>query len=210
MRTVSSLVLALALLVPTAASAESMPFTHDGFFLRLAGGLAYDNLSESVDGEDVDGSFHGIGGAFDIVAGYSVIPNLAIAAELWGTLIPNPTVSDGDGNSATADNVTMQLVALGVGATYHLPFGLYFGGTLGAGKAGLTINDDDFSGSVSGSTDWGFTVRATVGYEAWVGQEWGIGGALALTLGSFSEQEGGQDFSFFYTSINALFSATFN
>lgn len=191
-----------ALLVPSAGRADSLPHTHDGFFLRLSLGFGYESLSmEDDEGTTVDLS--GFGGGSSIGIGGMVAQNLAVNADLFASTVVSPTVSQDGEELGEAEDSSVSLVGLGVGVTYWvMPLNLYLAGAIGIGQASISVEGTTFE------ADWGLAVNALVGKEFWVGDEWGIGVAAQLIWSNVPTEVDTVDASYF--AFNILFSATYN
>jgi hypothetical protein len=83
--------------------------------------------------------------------------------------VADPEVELG-GVSGTANDVTVNMSAWGVGFTYYvMPANFYISPSIGAAQ--LTIEED----GVSVSSDTGFAAELSMGKEWWVGDNWGLG-----------------------------------
>jgi len=146
---------------------------HSGFFFRGTVGPGYGRAAVT----DVDLSVGGVGVGFRLEIGGSVMPNLAIYADLGGMGIPSPKVNYG-GASGTSDS-TLIFAGIGGGLCYYLmPVNLYIGTVFRA----LQLSVDDGSGTTS-SSDIGFGASLMVGKEFWVGPRWSLGPALEIEYG---------------------------
>jgi hypothetical protein len=153
--------------------------THDGFFLHLGHGTGYG--SYGAKGEEaglVDPTVSGFALQWCFRAGYSVIENLGIHAELgFGGLIEAPA-------PAPMDKANASTIKLGAGATYHLmPLNLYF--TLNGGYAHHEITLHEGNSQRGKRSTGGFYLYSAFGKEWWIGHNWAFGvgvmGTYAMT-----------------------------
>lgn len=187
---------------PRGKNADATNHTHDGFFLRLALGMGHENLNVNTgDGELIDLSGFGFG--LSIAIGGTIVPNLALHADIFGSGVIDPNVSQNGVELGELRDSTMTQSAIGIGATYHfMPINLYVGLSLGVGVVGLESPESNLD------ADPGFAMNAMVGKEFWVGDDWGIGVAAQLIYNHVPTNS--DDSSSDWTSFNILFSATYN
>lgn len=183
------------------ALAESASQTHDGFLLRLNLGFGYESLS--ISNSDSDLSIGGFGAGANVALGGLVAADLAIQAELFGSAVVSPNVSQDGVDLGEANDVTLNLSGLGVGITYWImPTNLYLVGMVGLSKATIEVEGSTFE------SDWGLALQAIVGKEFWVGDEWGVGFAGQLLWANVPTDTDSSSASYF--AFNVLFSATYN
>lgn len=169
---------------------------HDGFYLRLGGGLGRldasfaSDQSFDLDGS-VDGSFAHSAIAFEISVGGTPAPGLVIGGGLYLSSAGDVTSSDLKVNGAAAadlhhNNATLWL--LGPFVDYYIDpkLGWHVQGALGV--AGVNVSEGTRGGSDTQITrrhdtgGLGFEVGG--GYEWWVGKQWGMGILLRLMYAS--------------------------
>ena len=185
-------------MLTSVATAEAQAYTHDGFFLRLAGGFGYSDLSEN----DTDQSVHGGSFGMNVAIGGMVIPNLAIHGTLSGMSMFDPSVSNGI-TSVDLDDTTVGIGGLGAGVTYYfMPINLYISGSLLLAQAHVDVN------GIERDSDVGLMLNTVVGKEWWIHQEWGIGVAGMLDLGTVPHDN--SDDSSTVVGFHVLFTATYN
>ena len=173
---------------------------HDGFFLRLAGGLGYatTDIDDGVDQIDLSG----MTGDLEIAIGGMVARNLALHGTLLGWAIADPDVQFNSNSGEFPGDLSLS--AAGIGVTYFfMPTNLYLSGTVGFGQ--LTL---DVDGVGNADTDTGFVFEGTLGKEWWVSDNWGIG--LSGAFGFHSIPDDGIDESWKGANFALRFSATFN
>ena len=155
------------------AWADPQPGTHkekhEGFFLRLNGGLGYLSTSETI-GPSIT-TTTGIAGVGELGVGWAVVPNLILHLDVASVGAIGPKVSVNGfgattGGTSAADTVTN----FGVGLTYYMmPYNFWVGGAVGGSAAWI----DYGAGRLTTSLGWGFVLN--VGKEVWVSENWGLG-----------------------------------
>lgn len=171
---------------------------HDGFYLQMSPGISFHRSKLKVDGSDAAASVKGSGVGFDVAVGGTV----------GGGFVIGGAFGRHSSNGASLENdvgVTSAKTEVNVGYTQlslHLAFypwpekGFHLQG--GLGFAELT-----YSGLRVGPIDQGngqfMTVRADsmsgthahlgVGYEAFVAEQWSIGGLLRLDMAWVSQDD---------------------
>lgn len=184
------------------AAAVSRPETHDGFLLRFSLGLGYEGLSTS-DGEGTEIDLSGFGLSSSLSLGGVVADNLAIHGDFFGLAAVSPNVSFNGEHLGEASDSSVSLTGLGVGITHWvMPLNLYLSATLGLAKASIDIEGDEFE------ADWGVALRAMVGKEWWVADEWGIGLMAELTWANVPVEV--EEGSASYVGVNFGLSVTYN
>lgn len=159
----AGVVLSLAA-APAAAGPE--PRTHDGFFLRLSTGYGAANADITSGGRTLELS--GASGDVNIAIGGVVAGGFALHGTLWGWTINDPDERFTGLPDRTASG-SLTLGAIGVGGTYYFsPVNFYVSGSVGTGA----LNG---SGDADGRSRPGFALDGTLGYEWWVGEQWGLG-----------------------------------
>lgn len=184
------------------ASALSLPETHDGFMLRLTLGLGFEGLSVS-DGAGTEIELSGFGLGSSLSLGGVVADNLAIHGDFFGLAAVSPNVSIDGEDFGEATDSSVSLSGFGVGITHWvMPLNLYLSATLGLAKASIDVEGDEFE------ADWGLALRAMIGKEWWVGEEWGLGLMAELTWANVpvEVEEGSASF----LGINFGLSLTYN
>jgi hypothetical protein len=104
------------------------PYSHDGFFLRLTGGVGYLAASETVDGATL--GYSGFGFTFGGALGGAVAPNLIVFGEIVGTTAFNADQSYA-GSPQGLSGLDVTLLGVGPGIAYYIePANVYLSGTL--------------------------------------------------------------------------------
>jgi hypothetical protein len=194
------------ILTPTLFSQVSAPnigvHQHDGFYLRLAGGVGYAQLVENdVMGSDL--KLSGVSGASRFQIGGTVSDNLIIYGEFGGVIQQEPTM-EWMGESGSTSNVSVSVYDVGGGITYYLmPSNVYFALSLLISQAELEYNNN------KGESEYGIGFNAMVGKEWWVGEDWGIGATIYIYYSTMKDK-GEFDNNINNFSVGVLFSATYN
>jgi hypothetical protein len=186
---------------------------HDGFYLRLNIGVGWGQIAgddHRLSGID-EVKISSIGLATSIGIGGALTDNFILNADLYQTMLFNPSVEiDGD-DAGDADDLEFdigvgddaEIGGIGIGVTYYImPVNIFLAGSVGIGQAVFEDGRGDREGS-----DVGLALNAIIGKEWWVGTDWGLGVA-----GQFTYLRA--DDTIFGTlnclAANLLFSATYN
>ena len=192
------LALAGSALAPTPALAGE-PRTHDGFFLRLSGGVGSASTSISESGSEF--KLSGMSGDVNLAIGGIVSTNLALHGTLFGWTVSDPSAKINGSDAGTVDG-SVEMVAFAGGITYYfMPANIYLSPSVG-------IATLSFDGDSDGSSDTGFAMDITLGKEWWVGNSWGLG--IAGAFGYHSIPDGGVDLTWSGPSFALRFTATLN
>ncbi len=174
---------------------------HDGFYLRLALGGGYTSMSASYQGSD--GTISGGAMALGVAIGGAVSRNLIIYGEFSLSTIGSPEMESG-GESTTRDDLDVSVAGFGPGMAYYVePLNLYFSGTLLFERLSMKYDDDSDS---EANSDMGVGGTLAVGKEWWVSDNWGLGLAGQVHMGSVKDG----DTRWTVTSFAIVGSATFN
>lgn len=188
---------------PPAATVARGFHTHDGFFLRVTTGFGSAASVASQSGREVTVS--GGGSAGSAAIGMAINPSLVLCAETTSISTFEPTIEvNGATEQFTGGQYQVQYV--GVGGSYYLPSNLYLHGGIGAMWLGLKAPGDT-------EPDWigaGFAVKGAIGKEWWVSDNWGLGVAAALVIGSVADDPPNSDVDWKTAIFNFSFSATYN
>lgn len=175
------------------ADAEQ-PNTHDGLFLRFAGGfgLAADPAKVESPGVDVTGTLSGNGFAWDLAVGGTPSPGLVLGGGLFGAHIPGPVADDMKatvgglvdlGGDVEFESLTFGLLAPFVDYYPSPEKGLHLTAAVGLGL--LAVGDGKLQDTTyvpfqdHGGT--GIGALAGVGYEWWVANQWSLGVVAHVT-----------------------------
>lgn len=168
---------------------------HDGFYLRIGGGLGLGLGSVSTDSnKSNDFEIGGVGADLNCWIGGTPTPGVAM-----GGLISYHGIQDGsvevDGNETEQSlNATLAMLGFFVDVFPDPQRGLHFGGSLGL--AGLRTNghSNDLKEPPLNAPDYdggGLGVSAWIGYMGFVGPEWSLGGMLQMTGAITGKEEDG-------------------
>ena len=175
--------------------------THDGFYLRFLLGPAGFATGTSYAGNDL--SVKGGGGGFSLAMGAALSPGLIIYGEVFDDIAVGPTLTV-NGDSGTADtDVSAGVVGFGPGIAHYFPSNMYISATLAFAKLTVQRNGDQVADS-----DVGIGVSGAIGKEWWVSDQWGLGLAGQLFLGSIPD--GGADARWSTAGAMIALSATCN
>jgi hypothetical protein len=176
-------------------------------------GLGVGGLSLSMDNSgtktEIGGTSFGVAFAF----GAALTRQLIIYGEFFtlGTSDPNVKVN---GQSRTLATANASLFGIGPGVTYY--FGesnFYLSGTLAFSQVTFTGALQD--NRAQSDTNWGATFKISAGKEWWASDNWGLGIAAQLALGSMKDdhlavQESTSTPAWNFGALTLLFSATYN
>jgi hypothetical protein len=186
---------------------------HDGFFLRMVLGFggnyfdvrARDNGEFDALGEFANhAKFSGFAANLSLDIGGSPIDNFAIAFRLQfsDSVEPNQTL-DGTHISPPKDS-SIDATLVGPSFTYYfMPINIY--ATAAFGWASIHLDD----GSNNRSTGAAFGFTFDVGKEFWVGDQWGLGGAVRFNWTNIDHTEHHVPVEYQYFGWAILFSATY-
>jgi hypothetical protein len=188
--------------------------THDGFYLSMALGAFFDNISDkatmaSTPPQYADVTFDGSGAEFDIKIGGAIAENFILHATLVSSAIAEPKITvNGKGYSAPG-NLAIGESLLGIGATYYLmPTNFFGSASFGLGRFSMTDDTDSYI------TERGFGMQLKVGKEWWVGRNWGLGVGVTYGKTVLTSTDDSQVYAitekFNSNHFGILFNATFN
>jgi hypothetical protein len=177
---------------------------HDGFYLNLGFGLGYNKMS--ADFEGTDRTIKGGGGTFTLKLGGNVARNLIIFGNLFANVAVEPTLEEG-GDEVDLEDVNAGVRGLGVGLAYYLDNNLFFSGTLAAAQ--LAAQYDNGTSEDDDETDFGPTFVGEIGKEWWVSDNWGLGLAGQVIVGSMKEKDN-SDITWTTVAAGLNFSATYD
>ncbi len=200
--TAGAVVAALCCL-PAVCHAQSVPFTHEGFYLQMTVGAGYLGTSASANGEDL--SIHGGALNGSVWIGGSLAPGFVLGGGTSSAFAVRPKVKEtvrGVTRDLSDANAGLQLNMIGlVSDFYPNPTkGLHFQAMLGYAVLSITQN------GASSQSPSGIGLLGGVGYDFWVSEEWSIG-----MLGNFSYAAAKlNDVSYPTVSPSLLASFTYN
>lgn len=167
-------------------------FLHDGGFLRftmgplIAAGSAKNLLSPGrSDRPSLSGSVFGVGTLTAITGGGSFVPGFVLAARLGIGVLVDPGLSEEESNAPSKVMKTIVVPTIGpVIDIYPWPeMGLHL-----FANPSLTIahfeREEAFDVGLVG-----YSLAGGVGYEAWVSEQWSVGGQLRIDGSGFKRKD---------------------
>lgn len=168
-----------------APDTNAEPDDHNGFMLRMSGGVAA--LGVGVEPEEgTDFGIGGVGSALNLQLGAAVIPNLAVYADFIAVGAEEAEVGEDDVDGEEGEQYDAEgfgVVGAGVGATYYvMPYDLSLGASILVAKFGAETHEDqtyesDFAvmGKIDVTKEWpvSSTWNLGVGGSAYFGRGWG-------------------------------------
>lgn len=204
--------LILVALATSLSFAESLPHTHDGFFLNIAMGIGYQSANFAYDSHlyDENGektkefNISGAATDLDLKFGGRIADNLLLHVTLAGA---TSTASEDVGED---DKVKVNLSIFGLGTTYYFLDNYFATASFGMSEYHIDSNIATFTAKaedIVGNLVCGLAFQIGAGKEWWVSENWGIGVSMALLYGfDFGEY----DYRDASTSVAIRFSATWN
>ena len=176
---------------------------HDGFYARIdmgIGSLAGDFDDGHISGQDL--SARGPNLALDLLLGYSPAPGVALGLGLFTDNVVSAE-TEADGQAADDRNLQLTIAGLFVDGFPKSRRGWHLGGSLGGARLRLEA-DAATGGRIDayglGGVIWG-------GYDAWVADEWSVGGLVRLAGSVTSGDADGVDVTAMTRSITFMFTA---
>ena len=179
-RMFASFVLVNAIALPSAALAEEAqesPPAHTGTQIRvgIGGGRFHDDMEVSFFG-DTEGKAEGASVAFQLSVGLAVSEGFFLGGGVFTDTVTDPEITF-EGSSSQSDVKTGTLVLAGFYANYFFSDSWHAFGTVG----GANIRTKDEAGDVDEDSASGAGVVIGGGYDAWVADDWMLGGAARVT-----------------------------
>jgi len=160
-------------LLAFAALSVAEPHTHDGFFMNYAVGAGYQNFEFKHIVGSKSASIEGVSSEFSLKLGRAINPEMIVHVTLFD--VENTNELSFDGESYPIEGVNSMFI--GIGATHYTETNFFTSVSIGytqthfATEAQIDFRDKNH----------GFGFEASIGKEWWCGEEWGFGGAIALT-----------------------------
>ncbi|HVJ18312.1 MAG TPA: hypothetical protein VM686_22990, partial [Polyangiaceae bacterium] len=159
---------------------------HEGFYLRMAGGLSLGRTVLATDtAASPDYELGGGGFALDLLIGGSPAPGVAIGGGLQFAGMTAPEIEIDGRDEEVATSTGHGLLGVFIDGFPDPHGGFHLGGMLGLASVQIEREDEldveRYEGGGVGASAW-------VGYDWWVGPEWSLGGMLRFT-GSLTRQE---------------------
>ncbi|MEK7393528.1 MAG: DUF3575 domain-containing protein [Fibrobacterota bacterium] len=168
------------------ASAESLPETHDGFFLAFGLGLGSGNMKTEISGGNSTLTTTGTNSTFDFRIGGAVMEDLILHATLSGDAINSPKTTSSNGASGSPfSSVGMSL--LGVGLTkYFMPLNAFVSTSGGLAKFSYQEKGASESKNIDGN---GFGLQIKAGKEWWVSPNWALGASAVFNWATLTTDD---------------------
>lgn len=194
-----------------AAGVGTMPFRlgsgamrHDqGIFVRPQ--IGFGNLSAEIKADGGTQTVDGLASSIGLSVGGVVSEGLVLHGTLSLSSIPGAKV-EGATPITVEQERSFDVTSLGFGMTYYTPDNLWFSAGLAPHVMTLSTSSSNCDATDcppdKTTDDYGMGLRAGIGYEWWVGDEWAIG------LGVEGFGAGGSDITTY--GLNTMFTATFN
>jgi hypothetical protein len=215
-----ALLLPLLVTVATPAWGEAS-HVHDGFYLRLGGGVGF--VSDGFEGDvpylsDIEGTTTGLTIPGEIAIGGTVASGLALGAGLYAHYVPTPTATNVETPfgeyDVEYDGGTFLLVGPMVDYYFDRRQGLHLQGSVGFGLFSLGDGEVDDTGGnveVDEQSGGGFGAMIGIGHEWWVADRWSVGVLGRLAFGATaSEDDNDVEWSHTVLAPSLLVTATMN
>ena len=177
--------------------------THDGFFLRLQGGVG-DVKTEETNILGYKLKMFGIGGIFSAKVGGIIYPNLIAFGEVGGASVANPEFKWGPASGETSDS-ELSMTGIGGGFSYYImPTNIYI-----SLSGLLSYTTLEFKDKI-GESKPGLGVHLSIGKEWWISDDWAIGFALWGHKSSMNENDSEGKHEIDNQSYGLVLSATLN
>ncbi|MFO0566656.1 MAG: outer membrane beta-barrel protein [Polyangiaceae bacterium] len=193
---------------PAAAPKPAMggAYTHDGFYLRLGIGVGSASFTVKEPSTDVDVT--GIGPSLEIALGGTVAPGLVLGGGIYGTSLASPEYK-AQGVTSTGGAATVSMIGPFLDYYFNPTGGFHLQAAAGYTALNALKADSDPYPSED-SSGGGFGLVAGAGYEAFVGEEWSVGGLARIQYmsGSVEGADSGNERDVSGTVVSLLFTAT--
>lgn len=178
---------------------------HDGFYLRLNAGVGFVG-ARFDDGRDATGDvlLDGSDMALDLLVGGSPSPGVTLGGGVFMNLLLAADAEQDD-NDLTSRDVGILLVGPFIDGFPNPKKGWHLGGTLGLAVA----NMDDMGPRGDVSRTAGFGAAAWGGYDAWIGDDWSVGGLLRLGITRTSDRDDDAKTAATSRSLTLMFTALY-
>jgi len=187
---------------PAPAPAEQRSFhVHDGFYLRASIGLGA--LSLKYDPDPIETSASGGALSLDLMIGGSPSPGMAIGGALLSDVGRSLKLESG-GRELGDVNAVTSLLGPFIDGFPNAKGGWHLGGMLGFATQQVDAPQSDArTTSGIGGAAWG-------GYDAWVGDEWSVGGLARMGAAVTRGKNGDQDINASSLSFMLMFTALYH
>ena len=201
-------------------------YRHDGFYLRLGGGIG--TTLDSVESDRplptvrqlrfnpdrFQGDASGMSAATEVAVGVSVFRGLVLGAGVYTATIPGPEAEMSDPRTGAYVYRVSQLALLSALADFYFDREMGFHAQAGIGLSAYVagVADPEVSGPrAQAHTAIGFGFMVGAGYDWWVSEQWSIGLLARLLYGSMSGSDSeGVEWSHTAIAPAALVTATYH
>jgi len=159
--------------VDTCPKPPGKPYTHDSWYIR--GGLASGYTLFTGEAKSRNSQIQGLTLSADIAIGGTPTPGLVLGGAFMASLLPKPDVTSGDVHGRAKSDFILLLGG---------PFVDYFPKATEGFHVGLMLGVAFAKPADERSAKYdllGVGASATVGYDFWVGEQWGFGPAVRLS-----------------------------
>jgi hypothetical protein len=161
---------------------------HDGFYLRLGIGLGYGRMSLTQEGDDDENVVSGLAIPIELSLGGTLAPGFVLGIGSFGAALPSPKAESG--GEELEGEYTQVLSTIGPFVDYYIwpDQGVHVQAGFAFAVAPFTSRDDETDTEMKISPT-GWAAMFGVGYEGWVGEQWGIGALARLQYARVSADE---------------------
>jgi hypothetical protein len=173
--------------VPSAGDVSSRKhgdFRHDGFFLRFGWGPLYAiGAPENLGASRIDANVSGVGTQADIAIGGSIFDGFVLAFRVGIGALPELTFTDKDQRRSDLIDTTIMPEVGPLLLIHPMPdLGLHF--FFNPSITGMDLDSTTFELDAG---MFGYSLAGGIGYEAWLSEQWSVGGQLRIDGSRLSE-----------------------
>jgi len=196
-------VISVATPEPKASVARSF-HTHDGFYTRVSFGLGMLGASVHNSEDDLmDRSGDGDSLELDVLVGGSPAKGMALGGALF--LSSSASMSLDAGSERFESDGGVGILGAFIDGYPDPEGGFHLGGALGLAQVTA-----DTAGNAGFEKASGLGFAAFIGYDAWVGDEWSLGGLLRLTATRAKDRDTEGKPSVSTTSVGVMLTAVYH
>jgi hypothetical protein len=187
---------------------------HDGFYLRAALGLGklFGKSEPDVD-SDLEFSVSGLAGLFELALGGTPAPGIVIGGGIFTSSVSETSYEidvDGESEEFEASGSTVGLLGPFIDVYPNPEHGFHVQGSIGFGVITADEDDEYLFDNYGGV---GLGLMAGIGYEAWVADQWSLGGLIRVIYANATMTAENDDFPDMNASMlvpGILFTATYH
>ena len=153
---------------------------HAGRMVRLAmgvGGGGASGRTETDFGDEVDGGFDGLGGIFSVDVGAGLGDGWVLHARFSQLLLASVSLTEG-ARTGEDSNANVSFLLFAPALTYYLDSSNFYA----ALAPGVSLSRSETSFGGVGTSEPGFGANLDVGWEGWIGAQWGLGAVARLVF----------------------------